>query len=142
MWTLFRKEVKGLNTMFNGHFIDVRTFYAWQFNRLPCVHFIGELDVTKAFAFINERFQYQVMDTYQHAWFDHAQQQMLFNEAIFVLNDDRMIELGPDYCHVLFTPKQYAWATVVIKELAAFRKEAINQARVVGFAREPVINNN
>lgn len=142
MWTLFRKEVKGLNTIFNGHFIDVKAFYSWQFNRLPCVNFIGELDVTKAFAFINERFQYQTKDTYQHAWYDHAQQKMLFNETIFVLHDDRMIELGVDYCHVLFTPAQYAWAIGLIKELAVFKKEAINQTRVVGFARDPEVNNN
>jgi len=140
LFTIFRKEVKDLNAMFNGHYIEVKAFYAWQFNRLPCVQFIGELDVTKAFAHISERYQYTIADTYQHAWYDHKENKMLFNNSIFVLKNDRMIELANDYCHVLFTPNQYPWAARVIKELTAFRKVETKEVRIMGFARQHKTN--
>ena len=140
LFTIFRKEVKDMNAMFNGHYIEVKAFYAWQFNRLPCVNFIGELDVTKAYAHISERYRYSIVETYQHAWHDHNEGRMLFNNSIFVLKNDRMTELANDYCQVLFTPNQYAWAGELIKELTAFRKAETKEVRVMGFVRQPETN--
>lgn len=137
---IFRKEVKEMNAIFNGHYIEVKAFYAWQFNRLPCVHFIGELDVSKAFAHIDERYRYSIENIYQHAWHDHKEDKMLFNNIIFVVKDDRMIELANDYCHILFTPKQYAWSAELVKELTVFRKSEAKEVRIMGFARQPETN--
>lgn len=138
---IFRKEVRDLNAIFNGHYIEVKAFYAWQFNRLPCVNFIGELDISKAFTHISERYQYSIVNIYQHAWHDHKEDKMLFNNSIFILKDDRMIELANDYCQVLFTPNQYGWARQLVKELAAFRKVTeAKEVRVMGFARQPEVN--
>lgn len=139
LFRMFRKEVRDMQAIFNGHFVDVKAFYAWQFNRIPCVHFIGELNTSRAFEHINERYQYQVQAVYQHAWYNHAEQRSLFNNSIFVLQNDRMIELGPDYAMVLFAPTQYTWANQVIADLAIFRASA-PQVRVMGFAREPETN--
>jgi len=141
MFRFFRKEVRGLDNMFTGHFIEVKTFYAWQFNRLPCVNFIGEIDISKAFNHINERYKYQIVNIYQHAWYKHEEEKMLFNNSIFVLRDDRMIELANDYCMVLFTPNQYSWARQVLMDLVDFKiTAAAPAARVMGFAREPEAN--
>lgn len=137
----FTKGIINPGAMFTGHFIDVKAFYAWHFNRLPSINFIGEMDTTKANAFISERYQYQVEAVYQHAWLDHNENKMFFNNNIFVFQDDRMIELANDYCQVLFSPGEYAWANRVVKELAVFRKvPETNAGRVVGFARQPAEN--
>ena len=141
MFKIFRKKVRGLDNMFTGHFIEVKTFYAWQFDRMPCVNFIGEIDIGKAFNHINERYKYQVVNIYQHAWYNHQEEKMLFNNSIFVLKDDRMIELANDYCLVLFTPGQYSWARQVLMELVDFKViPTTPAARVMGFAREPEAN--
>lgn len=138
---LFRKEVRGLNNMFNGHFVEVKSFYAWQFNRVPCVNFIGEIDISKAFNHISERYKNSIATIYQHSWYDHKQEKMLFNNSIFVLKDDRMIELANDYCMILFTPHQYTWARQLVMELVDFKVITATPApRVMGFAREPDAN--
>ena len=138
---LFRKEVRGLNSMFTGHFIEVKAFYAWQFNRVPCVNFIGELDISKAYNHISGRFQHSIVNVYQHSWYNHNEGKMLFNNTIFVLNDDRMIELANDYSMILFTPHQYSWARQLVMELVDFKVITTAPAtKVMGFARAPEAN--
>lgn len=137
---LFRKKVRDLNAMFNGHYIDVKAFYAWQFNSLPCVQFIGELDTSKAFNHISAIHAVSIVNIYQHSWYNHAEQTMQFNNTIFVLSHDRMIELANDYCMILFAPHQYAWARQMINEMSDFRMVPQGTVRVMGFAREPAAN--
>ena len=135
---LFGARTCDLNGLFNGHFVDVKMFYALRCNAVPCISFIGELDVTKAFAFIKERYQQQVEDIYQHAYFDHEENKMLFNNTIFVFKYQRIVELGSNYCQVLHTNKQYGWANELIKDLSQFRLVAapVKEAtRIIGFAR-------
>jgi hypothetical protein len=139
-WRFFRKRVTDMNAMFNGHYIDVKAFYAWQFNRLPCIQFIGELDVSKAFNHISAIHAVSIVNIYQHSWYNHAEQKMQFNNTIFVLTNDRMIELANDYCVILFAPHQYAWAKQMINEMTDFRTVPHGTVRVMGFAREPAAN--
>ena len=137
---LFRARVTDLNAMFNGYYIDVKVFYAWQFNRLPCIQFIGEVDVSKAFNHISTMHEAGIVNIYQHSWYNHAEQKMQFNNTIFVLSNDRMIELANDYCMILFAPHQYAWARQMINEVTDFRIVPQGTVRVMGFAREPAAN--
>ena len=132
--------MRDMTSMFNGHYLDVRTFYAWQFNRVPCIFFIGELDVSKAASHIRKKYQNELLNNYQHAWYNHEEAKLLFNDCVFVLNEDRIIELSNDYCQVYFTPHQSGWATQVIKELAVYRKTESNKVRVMGFARKDDLN--
>ncbi len=137
---IFGKKIRDMNGMFNGHYIEIKAFYAWQFNKMPCVHFIGELDITKAFAYINEQYKHSITETFQHCWYDHKEKKMLFNDSILVLKNDRMIAVGADHCHILFSPAQYAWAAEVIKALAAFKIAEVKEVRIMGFARQPEPN--
>ena len=124
--------------LFNGHFVEVKTFYALQFDAVPCVAFIGELDVSKAYALINEQWKGDIATVYQHTYFDHQEQELFFNNTIFVLRDSRMIELGNNYCQVLHTTSQYAWAGQLIKDLSAFRM--VSKEPAIGFVRQTNMN--
>jgi hypothetical protein len=137
-WKWFSRRVANTATLFNGHFIEVKTFYTIEFNIVPCVTFIGELDITKAYAYINEQLSANTVAVYQHAYFDHGEKEVLFNNTILVLKDNRMIELGPNYCQILHTTIQYAWARHLVKELAAFR--VVQQEPAIGFARQTTMN--
>lgn len=138
LWKWLSRKVVDTVALFNGHFIEVKAFYALQFDAMPCVTFIGELDVTKAYAFINEQLKESIVHVYQHAYFDHQEQQMFFNNTILVLRGNRMIEVGNNYCQVLHTTSQYAWANQLAKELAAFR--IVNKEPAIGFARHSTMN--
>ena len=140
-WRLFRRRIQDVNGLFNAHFIDVQAYYIMEFDRIPCVSFIGELDATKAYAFIKERYEMQTRDIYQHVYFDHDKQETLFNTTIFVLQRTRMIEITGNYCQVLHRTDQYGWAQCIVMELSQFRKEAdpVIERNVIGFARQNIL---
>src|SRR5215213_3737523 len=79
------KKFKNVIGLFNGYFIDVKVLYMVEFDAVCCVSFVGEIDTTKAFAFISETLKTGIVIVYQHSYYDHNQKQMFFNNTIFVL---------------------------------------------------------
>jgi hypothetical protein len=137
----FTRRIKVTDPLFNGHFIDVKTFYVLQFDKVPCVCFIGNIDVTKAYDHIREVFNYEIVFVYQHAYFDHDEQKTFFNNTVFVLTRNRMIELAKGYVQILYTPTDYRWTNQLMEALAGFMiAETPVQTQVVGFARQPAMN--
>lgn len=135
---LFGRRMTELTALFNGHFIEVKTMYALKFDAVSCVSFIGDIDTSKAFAFINETLRTDIVSTYQHSYFDHSEQRMFFNNTIFILNNKRIIELGNNFCQVLYTPQQYNWANAIIIELSQYK--VVNNEPAIGFARQTSVN--
>ena len=141
----FFKRTSIQGGIFNGHFVDVKALYVAKFNEVACVTFIGELNVTKVFAYIKETYNSNINAIYQHSYFNHNDKQVYFNNTIVVLNFERMIELTDNYCQVLHTHNQYAWAGQLVTDLAQFRTEktfasGYMHTHVVGFARETEMN--
>ena len=138
-----KKDLNNTGPLFNGHFIEVKTFYVTTFGKLPCIYFISELDVSQAFTYIRKNHGWDIRDTWQHSYFDHDDQCLLFNNTIFVLNGNRIIELANNHAQILFQPDSYAWANALIKSLSAYRKiiePELKRSRIIGFAR-PTLNN-
>jgi hypothetical protein len=140
----FLKRINANAGLFNGHYIDVRSFYVAKFNAIPCITFIGDMDVTKVFAFIKKTYNQDIMATYQHSYFNHDDGNFYFNNTIIVLSYNRMVELVDNHCQVLHAADQYAWARQFIVDISKFRTEAVVAAfkhtHVVGFARETEMN--
>jgi hypothetical protein len=77
---IFLKKYKSAAKYLMVHFIDIKGFYVARFNKVPCVTFIGDMDVSKAFAFVNETYYKAVKATYQHSYFNHDEQKDLFQK--------------------------------------------------------------
>ena len=136
---LFRKDLSKVNNLFLGYYVDPKVFYTVQFNRVPCISFIGELDTSKAFDFIQSIYRNQVTGIYQHNYFDHDKRQFFFNNTLFVLKNKRLIELGNNYCQVLHTKDQFNWGQTMITELSVFHLTG-DANKVIGFARSNHVN--
>ena len=137
-WKWFNRKLSDTAVLFTGHFVEVKAFYAAEFDKVPCVTFISELDISKAFRHIENMYGWDIQMTYQHNFFDHEDKEMKFNNTVFVLKGNRMIELAHNYCQVLHQPDQFAWANKLVKDLAQFRQvaEPVKESRVIGFARQ------
>ena len=141
----FLKRINANTGLFNGHFVDAKAFYVLRFNAIPCVTFIGDMDVTKAFPYMCETFDTIIAAAYQHSYFDHCEKNILFNSTIIVLKRKRMIELADSYCQVLYAANDYAFASKLVNDLAQFRIDksmtpAFRHTHVVGFARNAEMN--
>lgn len=137
-----KRKITNAEFLFNGHFIDVKAFYALEFGCVPCVHFAGEINIAEVYKYVVNVFSHDIVDTYQHSYYDHAEQKSFFNNTVFVLTGNRIIELGNNYCHVLHSTKSYDWGNKVIAALAKYRAvtEVSTQVKIVGFARQPEMN--
>jgi hypothetical protein len=138
-FNLFKTEVSKVNALFLGHYVDPKVFYTVQFNKVPCISFIGDLDAGKSFDFIQTTYRDQVTGIYQHNYFDHDKRDFFFNNTLFVLKNKRLIELGINYCQVLYTKDQYNWGQTMIKELSVFHVIG-DVNKVIGFARTNNMN--
>ncbi|HET6766354.1 MAG TPA: hypothetical protein VFH08_03110 [Chitinophagaceae bacterium] len=138
-FNLFRKDLSPVSTLFLGHYVDPKVFFTVQFNKIPCISFIGEMDVGKAFDFIQNTYVNQVVGFYQHNYFDHDERDFFSNNTLFVLKNKRMIELGNNYCQVLYTTAHYDWGQTMIKELSVFHVTG-DVTKVIGFARSNGMN--
>ena len=139
VFNLFKKDLSKVNTLFLGHYLDPKVFYTVQFNKVPCISFIGEVDTSKAFDFIQSTYRLQVKGIYQHNYFDHNKREFFFNNTVFVLKNKRLIELGNNYCQVLHTKDQYGWGQTMIKELSVFHV-TVDENKVICFARSTNMN--
>jgi hypothetical protein len=140
---IFKSGQYDVQGLFSDHFLEVKVFYTAHYNRVPCVSFIGELDITPAFAFLRQHLEQEAVNILQHSFYDHAEGKMFFNNSIFILKDYRMVEIAGNYCQVLHTAHQYNWAVKMLKELAQFRIAPLVTevpATVIGFARQTTLN--
>lgn len=138
-FNLFKTKLAAVDPLFLGHYVDPKVFYTVQFNEVPCISFIGELETGKAFDFIQSTYRSQVKAIYQHNYFDHDKRGFYFNNTLFVLKNKRMIELGNNYCQVLNTKDQLSWGITIVEELSVFHVTA-DANKVIGFARSTTMN--
>ncbi len=131
---LFNQRLSSVPYLYMGHYADAKVFYTSRFNRLPCISFIGELETTKAFAFIQNTYAGWIKSVYQHNYYDHDERKFFFNNTLFVLKNKRMIEIGHNYAQVLYTNKQFDWGQAIINELSVFHVTT-GANKVIGFAR-------
>lgn len=140
---ILRRRLPITEALFEGHYIHLKMYYVARFNRLPCISFVGEIDLTQAFAYISEQYRTEIVSVYQHAYFDHEAQSVLFNNTVFVLRHRRMIELAGHYCQIAHTESHFAWANQLMSALKEFRVMPVRDeapAKVIGFARQENLN--
>jgi hypothetical protein len=138
------KKINANAALFSGHYVDVKFFYVLQFNTVPCITFIGDMHKTEVFAFVTHNCKVDMTATYQHSYFNHDDGNIYFNDTIFVLTNNRMIEIADNYCQVLHAANNYDWADKLVNDLAQFKIAGITPAfrhtHVVGFAKNTEMN--
>ena len=138
-FNLFKTKISRVDALFLGHYVDPKVLYTVLFNGVPCMSFIGELNTSKAFDFIQNTYRSQITGIYQHNYFDHDKRDLFFNNTLFVLKNKRIIELGNNYCQVLHPKGQFNWGQTMINELSVFYV-AGDTNKVIGFTRSTNMN--
>lgn len=133
---IFRRwKVPGL---FNEHFIEARAMYVQEFNLLPSTFYIGGIDASLVFEHIKTTLGNDIVNIYQHSYFNHDENQLQFVHTILVLTGNRVIELGVNYCQVLYTPTMINWAQELAGQLAGYR--IVQKEPVIGFSMQTLAN--
>ena len=121
-WQQIKQKLKpaGDNGVFDGSYVEVKAFYMREFRQVPCISFIGNLDVTKVFNYIQEGNCGKVLAVYQYNWYNWQHKQIEFSKTVFKLDNKSMIKLGDEYAEILFDANNYPFANRLIEKLRAY----------------------
>jgi hypothetical protein len=88
------------NSVFAKRFLNSKSLYLYQFNRLPSVHFINDLDGEKAYLAFKAMFAELIASEHQYRWYDKKKKKYRFDETIFIMKNNCLVELK-HYCEIL-----------------------------------------
>jgi hypothetical protein len=108
--------------LFETNYIEVKAFYVKEYNSAPCISFINNLDVSRAYAYINCGAAGKVLAIYQRNYYSWQHKRQEFSTTIFKLSNKVMIELGDDYAEVLFANNNYAFANELMEIFSTYKE--------------------
>jgi hypothetical protein len=119
---LKQRMIKHRNTtIFYGNYIEVKAFYVQEFKKAPCISFVNNVDVTKAFEFVKQGNAGRVLTTYQRNYFNWQRQRQEFSRTIFKLENKVMIELGDEWVEILFANNNFDYANKLVEVFKEFK---------------------
>ncbi len=135
MWQrILRRRIPDPGILFSGPYIDARRLYLVEFDRVCSVAFVNEIEGGPARVFILDRVAAEIQHVHQFFCYDHNRQNMGFVVTIIILSGERRIEIGANYCEILFSAGDMAWANALISEVAHFR--VVAEVAPIGFGRQ------
>jgi hypothetical protein len=82
---------------------------------------VYDIDVTKAFAYIQDSYRHQVVDIYQSCFFNRQSGKQEFTKTLFVLNNKVIVELNGQYAKILYPNNRYGFANSLVLVLSEYK---------------------
>ncbi|MEO6315975.1 MAG: AAA family ATPase [Chitinophagaceae bacterium] len=135
-WGKIKRQLRFTRTatVFENNYVEVKTFYQSVFNEVPCISYISNIDVTKAFNYLQQGNAGKVTGLYQYTWYNWQKKELEFSKTILKMGNRVMIELGHDYAEILFEQSNFLFASKLIdtfKLYAAAAKEQDYEINII-----------
>lgn len=105
MDNIIHQKTIDANSVFGKRFLNSMSLYLYQFNNLPSLHFIGNIEGEKAYKAFRETFAHLIVSEYQYRCFKKEKKRFEFDETVFILKNNCIVEID-DYCEILHDGKQ------------------------------------
>jgi hypothetical protein len=107
--------------LFDEYFIEAKNFYFKEFNTVPCIAYIGNVNTGEIFKLIETGKFGKVTATYQRNYYNWEQERIEFRKTIFKLEGKMMVKLGEDWLEILFNNNNYAKANDMLHEFKTMK---------------------
>ncbi len=107
--------------IFEHNYLDTKLFYMYRFRTVPCTTFANDIDISKAFVYLEKNYAGRIADIYQSCYYNRAEGKQEFSKTVFVLDKKLMVELAGDYAKILFPNNRYEEATGLLNALVEFK---------------------
>src|SRR5262245_4736255 len=103
---LFRKKMRTRNSssLFEHYYLESKAFYLYLFKKIPSTTYVDDIDISKAFAHINDLHGQLIVEIYQACFFNWDEKRQECQKTIFVLKNKVIVELAPHFAKILFPP--------------------------------------
>ncbi|MGN6211857.1 AAA family ATPase [Parafilimonas sp.] len=111
-------KIKAGNTaqFFDNYFIEPRYFYTVVFNTVPCVAYIGNVDINKLFDLVKTNKYGNVLESFQRIYHNWDDDTVRFSKTLFVLENKIIIRMMDDWSDVYFDTASYDLARIVLAD--------------------------
>lgn len=140
--SLYRRLLRWINNkqsnnqtqLFDSYFVEPKAFFLKEFNKVPAIAFIGNINAGAVLTMITEKQFGEPIATYQRNYYNWQSERIEFSKTLAVLEDQMMILLGEDYAEILFCNKDYDKANNMILAFSkqkALQKEADFEINII-----------
>lgn len=105
MDNLYHQKVINANNVFSHSFLDTKTLYLYNFNVLPNIHYINQVDGEKILAMLKEKFAEDIKNIHSTTWYKRKAKKFQFDMTIVTMNNNCMLEIDENYCEILHDGK-------------------------------------
>src|SRR5690348_2242962 len=121
MDSLQYQKVLNVNGILDGNFLDTKHMYFYHFNQFASSLYRSGIDGEKACKAFREKYGGLIVDSHQYKWFDRQKKKFNFDNTIFILSNQVMIEFDDTYCQIFHNNTQEAFIKELIELLNRFK---------------------
>ncbi|QNA46665.1 AAA family ATPase [Lacibacter sediminis] len=133
---LSEKRTAGI---FEHHYLEAKSFYMYRFKTIPCTTYVDEIDINKAFEYLDKNSKDITEDIYQACYYDWTQSKQVFSKTLFVLKNRVMVELMNDYARILYPNYRYSEADNLVNIFSAYKlpqKQEAYEINIITLSRD------
>ncbi|MFT3703502.1 MAG: AAA family ATPase [Agriterribacter sp.] len=107
--------------IFDHQYLEIKAFYLYRFKQIPCATIVDDVDITKAYAYIDNNIKASIVDVYQDCFYNYKESTQQFYRTVFVLDNKVLIELAGRNARILYANKRYAFANNLVNALKEYK---------------------
>lgn len=116
------QQILQVESIFNGGYIDIRSFYIYCYQQPPSITWIAQIQVDKAIDFIKQEYKDSITGIYQYAKYHQRKEKSDVHQTVILLNNQQILELRGEYCEMLHRHEDHEMARHLMKSLSRFKR--------------------
>jgi hypothetical protein len=124
---LYTQRIANANDIFEDRYLSAKGLYIHQFNRLPNVAFVGQIDGEKAFKAFEEKFRDKIRVVYRNDWYERKNKQYVFTNILVVLRNRCLLEFSTAWCDIWHDGQQPEFLAEATEVLTPFKERQRRQ---------------
>ncbi|HRG88810.1 MAG TPA: AAA family ATPase [Chitinophagales bacterium] len=119
-------------TVLDNSYVDASRFYFKLYNNLAVERWVHGIDVDRAVAHITNVYSAVIDKVYTHEYYDHNRKRHIINNAVVLMNNERMLKFYDSGCGILVSDSdadfmhEMSALLLTFKERAKRRKNEVN----------------
>jgi hypothetical protein len=122
MDNLYTQKIANVNDVFEDRYLSAKGLYIHQFNQLPNVSYVGQIDGEKAFKAFEEKYQDKIRTIYRNDWYERKKKQYVFSNILVVLRNRCLFEFSTAWCDIWHDGQQTEFLAGVTEVLTPFKE--------------------
>lgn len=109
--------------IFDHQYVEGKQFYVNRFRQVPCISWIDNVDAGRAFTYVKEFYEKEIVEVFQCNDFNPEKEILEFRKTFFVLSEQRVVELFYDSVTLYHNNRQFTFAKELSIELGKLKME-------------------